>query len=300
MTAILIERAGPLATVQDRGRFGALSYGISASGPMDRSAFQTAAGMLAGAGQAGIEFTRAGLGFSVQGSFVEAAFAGGDFRLTVNDRQLAWPARVRLQHGDKVEVTAGASGNYGYVRFGAEIDVPVVLRSRATNIVAGLGGYNGRALKGGDWLSLVPASALSPTAGRGGRSSRTGPIRVVWGLHADLFDASSRLHLEGTEFEVSHRLDRMGVRLSDPRQGFSGHRGLSLVSDAIVPGDIQILGDGTPIVLMRDHQPTGGYPRIATVISADLDRFAQLRPGTTVRFEPVTPKRARALLLESV
>src|SRR5690606_39536296 len=70
---------------------------------------------------------------------------------------------------------------------------------------------------------------------------------------------------------------------------------LSLVSDAIVPGDVQILGDGTPIVLMRDHQPTGGYPRIATLVSADLDRFAQLRPGTPVRFEPVTLARAHAI-----
>jgi allophanate hydrolase subunit 2 len=85
----------------------------------------------------------------------------------------------------------------------------------------------------------------------------------------------------------------MGVRLTDPQQIFRNQRRLNLVSDAIVPGDIQILGDGTPIVLMRDHQPTGGYPRIATVVSADLDRFAQLRPGTEVRFRPVTLEHAR-------
>jgi allophanate hydrolase subunit 2 len=76
---------------------------------------------------------------------------------------------------------------------------------------------------------------------------------------------------------------------------FRGHRLLSLLSDAIVPGDVQILGDGTPIVLMRDHQPTGGYPRIATLVSADIDRFAQLRPGSEVRFEPVTLKHALEL-----
>jgi allophanate hydrolase subunit 2 len=76
---------------------------------------------------------------------------------------------------------------------------------------------------------------------------------------------------------------------------FTGSQILSLVSDVVVPGDIQILGDGTPIVLMRDHQPTGGYPRIATVVSADLDRFAQLRPGSEVRFEPVTVAHAREL-----
>ena len=88
----------------------------------------------------------------------------------------------------------------------------------------------------------------------------------------------------------------MGVRLTDSERVFADATILSLASDAIVPGDIQILGDGTPIVLMRDHQPTGGYPRIATVVSADLDRFAQLRPGTAVAFASVTVEHAHALL----
>ena len=92
-----------------------------------------------------------------------------------------------------------------------------------------------------------------------------------------------------TSFRVTTGLDRMGVRLEDPAGLFREQRRLSLVSDAIVPGDIQILGDGTPIVLMRDHQPTGGYPRIATIVSADLDRFAQMRPGTELVFRPVQP-----------
>ena len=100
-------------------------------------------------------------------------------------------------------------------------------------------------------------------------------------------------------FAITSRMDRMGVRLADPAGVFANTSALSLVSDAIVPGDIQILGDGTPIVLMRDHQPTGGYPRIATVITADLDRFAQLRPGTEVRFAAVTLDKARAALLSS-
>jgi allophanate hydrolase subunit 2 len=87
----------------------------------------------------------------------------------------------------------------------------------------------------------------------------------------------------------------MGVRLDDVTGVFAKTEILSLVSDAVVPGDVQILGDGTPIVLMRDHQPTGGYPRIATVISRDISRFAQLRPGTEVRFTALSPQRAEAL-----
>ena len=116
---------------------------------------------------------------------------------------------------------------------------------------------------------------------------------MLWGIHADLFDASVRASFAAATFAISPSLDRMGVRLADTAGVFTGQRRLSLVSDAIVAGDIQILGDGAPIVLMRDHQPTGGYPRIATVVSADFDRFAQLRPGTEVRFRPVTLEHAR-------
>jgi allophanate hydrolase subunit 2 len=122
------------------------------------------------------------------------------------------------------------------------------------------------------------------------------PIRVVWGLHAEVFDSATRQRFVSEPFVVSTQLDRMGVRLADRGGVFGGSRILSLVSDAVVPGDVQILGDGTPIVLMRDHQPTGGYPRIATIVSADLDRLAQVRPGSEVRFTPVTVARAQELL----
>ncbi len=124
---------------------------------------------------------------------------------------------------------------------------------------------------------------------------KDGPIRVVWGIHADRFDNAMRQRFVTDDFVVSPQLDRMGVRLADRKRVFADAKILSLVSDAVVPGDIQILGDGTPIVLMRDHQPTGGYPRIATVASADFDRFAQMRPGTEVRFEPVTVAHAEGL-----
>lgn len=120
-------------------------------------------------------------------------------------------------------------------------------------------------------------------------------MRFVWGLHADIFPADIRGRFVSSAFVVSPRLDRMGVRLDDLENVFGDMQMLSLVSDSVVPGDVQILGDGTPIVLMRDHQPTGGYPRIATLISADLDRFAQMRPGAEIRFEPVSVGHAQKL-----
>lgn len=302
MTALIrIIRAGPMATIQDAGRFGALHHGISASGPMDRGAFERAGGPLANAGAEGIEFTQAGLAFTVAEGHFRARGEGGEFSLSVNGSPRDWPADLGLGAGDTIDITPGPSGNYGYLRFDHAIDVPAVIGSRATNLVAGLGGLDGRALRRGDELTLVPVESDVVV----GEMIAThlpaddGPIRFTWGLHADLFAPAARQAFLGANFVVSTRLDRMGVRLDDPSGVFAGAPILSLVSDAIVPGDIQILGDGTPIVLMRDHQPTGGYPRIATVISADLDRFAQMRPGTALAFAPVGLHKARALFLAS-
>lgn len=294
MTAIRITRAGPLATLQDAGRPGLLRHGISASGPMDRAAFERAGGWLGAAGSTGIEFTTAGIGFIADGA-VSIALDGGAFELTIDGDAKPWPIRALLTAGAVVEIRPGRSGNYGYLRFDREVDIPPVLGSRATSSIAGIGGLAGRALQVGD---VVPLGASLPR-GRGQHPSPTAtqdaPIRVIWGIHADRFDAAIRQRFVTDSFAVSPQLDRMGVRLADPQRVFAAARILSLVSDAVVPGDIQILGDGTPIVLMRDHQPTGGYPRIATVVSADLDRFAQLRPGSAVQFQPVTVSHVEGL-----
>jgi biotin-dependent carboxylase-like uncharacterized protein len=295
VTAITITRAGPMCTVQDAPRARMLRHGVSASGPMDAAAFARAGDWMGGAGVGGIELTTAGIGFVAEGP-VGAGFDGGAFTLKVNGKDHGWPARVLLRDGDRVEITPGPRGNYGYVRFDRDFLIAPVLGSRSTNTVAKLGGHEGRSLRAGDRLPLGTEVAK----GRGDHPRATtpgeGPIRFLWGLHADLYTPGIRERFATEPFRVSPRIDRMGARLDDVGGVFNGVPMLALVSDAIVPGDIQILGDGTPIVLLRDHQPTGGYPRIATVIAADLDRFAQMRPGSGVRFEPVTLAKAHALL----
>ncbi len=298
MTAIVITRAGPLCTVQDRGRFGMLRHGVSASGPMDRGAFERAGAWLGGAAPAGIEFTAAGLSFRVEEGPLGAAVDGGTFTLKLNGETAPWPERLALTAGDEVAITPGPAGNYGYVRFDRQLALLPVMGSFSTNSIARLGGYEGRALRAGDGLifedePVAPGSAPtlpSPAP----EHDHGGTIRVLWGLHADLIAPSVRERFESTAFVISPHVDRMGARLADPAGVFTGPAALSLVSDAIVPGDIQILGDGTPIVLLRDHQPTGGYPRIATIIGPDLDRFVQMRQGTEVRFAPVTLQKAHA------
>ncbi|WP_316360140.1 biotin-dependent carboxyltransferase family protein [Devosia sp.] len=296
MSAVLaILRAAPLTSVQDEGRAGMLRHGISASGPMDREAFALA-GQLGGAGNGGIEFTTAGIEIRLSSGQCRVGFAGGYFVARVNGVVCPWPGSVELAEGDRLAITPGGSGNYGYIRFDADIAVPLVLGSMATNSRARLGGVDGRSLRVGDVIELKGRGNAPPAAPALSTEPESGPIHVTWGLHADLFPHGVRQRFVETVFVISSRLDRLGVRLDDPEGVFAETAILSLASDAIVPGDIQILGDGTPIVLMRDHQPTGGYPRIATIISADFDRFAQLRPGTSVAFEPVTVEHAHALL----
>lgn len=296
MTALHILRAGPLATLQDAGRFGYLRHGISASGPMDRGAFRRAEAWLGSAGSTAIEFTTAGLGLRVEGGSIGAACDGAHFTLRLNGEKLEWPARMSLKDGDVVDIAPGQDGNYGYLRFSQEIEVPVLLGSRSTSLVSRLGGFEGRELRAGDVIRLGNHVPVRMSMHPRPHLPATGPIRVIWGLHADLFDDAVRTQFISEPFVVSQRIDRMGARLEDRAGVFAEARILSLVSDAVVPGDIQILGDGTPIVLMRDHQPTGGYPRIATVVDADLDRLAQLRPGSEVRFKPVRLAEAHALL----
>jgi biotin-dependent carboxylase-like uncharacterized protein len=230
---------------------------------------------------------------------VAAACDGGSFRLNHNGKALDWPARLTLKDGDVVEIAPGPAGNYGYLRFDHEIEVPVLLGSRSTNVVASLGGYEGRALRKGDRLEFGARVTRAMSAHPRPTEPVEGAIRFIWGLHADLFSEDVRQSFVAGGFVISQRIDRMGARLEDRSGVFAEAPILSLVSDAVVPGDIQILGDGTPIVLMRDHQPTGGYPRIGTVIDADLDRLAQLRPGSEVAFQPVPLTAAQALIRAS-
>lgn len=299
--AIEIIRAGPLTTVQDAGRPGNLGFGVCASGPMDVSAWQFAQSLVSPAGLAGIEFTAAGLELSFDGDAPLAiAWAGGHFRITIGGKPLQWPGAALLEPGARLAITPGGRGNYGYLRLSANIELDPVLESLATNTIVGLGGLEGRALRAQDRLALslfsAPTLRQAEPAPIETSDEEAAPVRIVWGLHADLFSQQLRDAFCRGHFTVSRRLDRMGIRLEDAGKVFAEADLLSLTSDSVVPGDIQILGDGTPIILMRDHQPTGGYPRIATVVSADLDRLAQSRPGTTLRFSPVTVAHAQTLL----
>ncbi|MCF6326662.1 MAG: biotin-dependent carboxyltransferase family protein [Devosiaceae bacterium] len=300
MTKIEFIKVGPLVSIQDDGRFGALGHGAAASGPMDRHAYKLAAQMLMQdnhkVANTALESAGGLLKFTLEDANINAAFCGGQFNLKINGVSKEWNMVHALKDGDVVEVAPGASGNYALIRMDHEFLVPEVIKSYATNTVAHLGGYENRLIQAGDKISIAPASEKQSHHIQKLHNDENTPIRVIWGMHAEKFSSHVRNEFLKNTFVISSMLNRMGVRLMDKGNVFKDKLDLSLVSDAIVPGDVQILGDGTPIVLMRDHQPTGGYPRIATVISADLDRFSQLRPGAKFTFSAVTVDHAHKLL----
>ncbi len=293
--AIRIRAAGPGTTIQDDGRPGLLAYGLSASGPMDRGAFAEAADGLETAGSAGIEISAGGLELVLEGETeLWIGAAGGRFVATLDGDPLDWPFTAIWEPGQVLRIVPGRAGNFAYLRASRELDIPQVLGSRATNVRAALGGLDGRALRAGDLLPLGPEAMRQPAEIY--PASTREPLRVTWGLHAELFAPAVRQAFLDNAFAVTGAMDRMGMRLDDRHGVFRHAARLDLVSDLAVPGDIQILGDGTPVVLGRDHQPTGGYPRIATVLPFDLDRLFQLRPGTLVSFESVSPEHAARLV----
>ena len=305
MARLEILQAAPLTSIQDQGRFGCLVHGVSASGPMDRTAYDDAGDMLRDAGkipgQGALEFAAGRLEIAVREGEITMAASGGNFSLSINSRPVPWNDVAALARGDRFAITPGPAGNYGILRFDKEMDIRPVLGSLSTNTKAGLGGLHGRTLRNGDKVLLLPiANTEQAEKSKQDTSHRlrnaAGPLRVIWGLHAPLFPLRQRNAFLKATFRISRFLDRMGVQLEDSAGIFADTRSLSLVSDPVVAGDIQILGNGTPVVLMRDHQPTGGYPRIATIISPDLDRFAQMRPGSDVQFRPVTVAHAHAIL----
>ncbi|MBX9774008.1 MAG: biotin-dependent carboxyltransferase family protein, partial [Xanthobacteraceae bacterium] len=214
--------------------------------------------------------------------------------------------RLALAPGATLRIRAGSDGAWCYLAIGGTIDVPPMLGSNATHTRSSLGGIDGRALTAGDVLPVrdigaCDGGAAALVAPWPGRSDE--PIRVILGPQDDYF-SKAQIDTFGRErWTVSNRSDRMAYFLDGP--SITPENGLGIVSDGIVMGAIQVLGDGRPMVLMADRQVTGGYPKIATVIGPDLGRLAQLRPGASLRFaittieEAVEARGAARALLEA-
>ncbi|MGV7032324.1 5-oxoprolinase subunit C family protein [Methylobacterium symbioticum] len=304
-TAVLrILSVGPGTTLQDGGRQGYLRYGITAAGPMDRLAHATANGAVgSGPEVTAIEVSLGGIEVTAEGAPLTVAVAGGAFAVSLGGQALVPNVALTLEPGAVLKVRAGAAGAWCYLAVAGDLAVPPVLGSTATHSRSGIGGLDGRALQAGDGLPVRPRpiTALPPSRIAAPWLDRDlDRVRILLGPQADYFDAEALAAFLATSWTVSTRNDRMACFLDGPAVRHA--KGHDIVSDGIAMGAIQVPGDGRPIVLMADRQPTGGYPKIATVIGPDLGRLAQMRPGSRFRFtavsleEAVAARRAEAAL----
>jgi biotin-dependent carboxylase-like uncharacterized protein len=305
--ALKIIAAGPGVTLQDAGRHGYLRYGVTAAGPMDALAMATA-NLAIGrpAGAAAIEVSLGGIEVSAEGATLPVAIAGGNFDVTLDGQRMPSAVRLALTPGATLRVRAGVDGAWCYLAIGGKIDVAPMLGSNATHTRSSLGGIDGRALTAGDVLPVRDVGAGDSGAATliaPWLEKSDDPIRVILGPQDDYFPRAQIEAFSRARWTVSNRSDRMAYFLDGA--SITPENGLGIVSDGIVMGAIQVLGDGRPMVLMADRQVTGGYPKIATVIGPDLGRLAQLRPGASLRFaittieEAVKSRRAVRAMLEA-
>ena len=299
MTALVVTACGPMTSLQDRGRFGAQRLGISSSGAMDALGLAAANVLVGNApGAAAIELGLLGGSFTVEDGVLRAAVAGALCAVTLDGRTVPTCTSVTLSPGRILSIGPARAGVFAYLGVGSGFDISPQLGSLSLQPRAGLGGLNGRFLQPGDRLPLLkpapPAGLeleLDPPA-----LDATAPVRVVLGPQDDYFAAEAVGAFLSSPYTVSREADRMGYRLTGPAVRHA--RGYNIVSDGIVSGSVQVPGSGEPIVKMADRQTTGGYPKIATMISADLRVLAQRRPGETVRFEAVSMAEAQRIARE--
>ncbi|OED37413.1 hypothetical protein AB833_23605 [Chromatiales bacterium (ex Bugula neritina AB1)] len=299
--ALRVVQAGPALTLQDSGRPGYQRFGVAEGGAMDRFALAEGNALLAqNESGAVLEMAVSGGHFQVLGAPLQLATSGCPMDLAVDDHAVPWRCNFTVQPQQIIRIGHARGGIYGYLHVKGGFDVPMVLGSRSTHTRAGFGGFHGRCLRAGDELAITSAVAFTDGMHRleSDHAMSRRELRVVWGAQAHLFSEANRRTFLNARFRMTSRRDRMGARLDTDAESFAATGGLSGISDAVVAGDVQVTGDGVATVLLADRQPTGGYPRIATVISADLGVVAQLPAGTEFTFKQVDMKEAVSALRE--
>jgi 5-oxoprolinase (ATP-hydrolysing) subunit C len=292
MSKLVISSIGPASSVQDGGRRGAQRYGLTLSGAMDRLAL-AAANCLAGnvPFAAAIEIGPFGASFTAREGSLRVGLSGASRNADISGRAAAVDTSMTLADGETLTLGFARGGSFNYLAIAGGIAGEAMFGSLAVNARAGLGSPYPRPLQAGDELQAMAASGAAerwidlP-------APATGPIRVVMGPQDDEFDDDARHLFLDSEWKISATSDRMGYRLEGPViRHLHGH---NIVSDGTVNGSIQVPGNGAPIVLMPDRGTSGGYPKIATVISADFGRFAQIPAGTGFRFKAISMTEAQS------
>ncbi|SMX48611.1 biotin-dependent carboxyltransferase family protein [Maliponia aquimaris] len=278
-------RAGPGVTVQDLGRPGYMGFGLSRGGAADRLALYEGAALLGQpASNAALEMAGFGGEFEATEDLC-IALTGAPMQASIDGTRAAWDASHLLPRGARLSIGGATSGSYGYLHVGGGIETVSILGSRAAHLAAGIGAAvtAGQTLPIGADKGTQTGLCLDPDPRFEG-----GKVRVVPGPQTRFFAPAELDRFAAETFRRDTRGNRMGVRFVPGGEAFATDAGLSILSEVVVPGDIQVTGDGTPFVLLSECQTTGGYPRIGTVIAADLPRVAQAVPGAQLRFEFLT------------
>ena len=297
-----VRRPGLFTTVQDSGRWGYQHVGVPVAGSMDMVSHRLANAIV------GNEPSAATLEITLVGPELECdrptlfAVTGAEFDVRLDGVDVAANTSCLARSGQVIAFGRRRSGARGYLSVRGGFDVPSVLGSRSTHAASRMGGFAGRALQAGDSLDVAAgARRMVPEGTRRApivRIPRDGArVQVIVGPHTEFFDPP-RLHaFERARYRVAPESDRMGYRLEGERLRLPDD--VSVISSAVPIGSIQVPPEGFPIVLMADHQTTGGYPRVATVISADLPVVGQLKASDWIEFESCSPSEAiRALITQ--
>jgi antagonist of KipI len=302
MKAIRVVRAGMLTTIQDRGRWGLQARGVPVAGPMDPCSHRLANALVGNEPAAAtLEVTLVGPELEFDAERV-VAVSGAEFELTVDGRAAPPNAAFLVPAGGQLRFGRRLRGSRAYLAVEGGIAIRPTLGSRATHVVSALGGIDGRPLRAGDVLPLTDSTraAAGPPASEPRPSvvpipDRAARLRVVAGPQHDLFSSDALDVLQSAPYAISSTSDRMGFRLEGPK--LTHARGADIISDATPLGVLQVPASGQPILLMADRQTSGGYPKLATVISADMSVAGQLGPGDAITFEVCSLREAMAALI---
>lgn len=299
MVVFKVLEPGLLTTVQDLGRFGFQQFGVPVAGAMDSYALRIANYLVGNDGHAaGLEVTLTGPALQVTKTAV-IAITGGDLTPLMNDKSIPMWETVAVQSGDILTFAGWRSGCRAYLAVAGGVDVPVIMGSRATYLRGSLGGLEGRRLKAGDCLAVggtarkiaagtkVPAELIPKYA-------EHSQVSVILGPQHDHFPPESIEVFLNAMYSVTDEADRMGYRLAGAKIIHKSQA--DIISDGIAPGSVQIPGHGMPIIMLADRQTIGGYTKIATIISSDLCKVAQAKPGDTISFASVSIDTAHGIL----
>ena len=296
---IVFTKGGIMTTVQDYGRMGYQSEGFRVCGVLDRHSFWVANLLLDNTDkEAVLEYTICGPSLYFTSDTV-ICITGGNFDPKLNGEPIPMYCAVAVKKGDELEMGFCKSGTWGYIAFAGGLDVPMVMGSRSTDLKCGFGGYKGRKIMDGDEINFVKQVHTLPHMKERkvesvDYSEPVIDIRVTMGPQDDYFSKEGIDTFLNEPYTITSECDRMGYRLDGPTIEHN-ELGADIVSDGIAKGSIQVPKHGKPIVLLSDRQTTGGYTKIATIVSVDISKLVQRKYPQQVRFVKVSVEEGQRI-----